>query len=360
MWKYIKFLESVVYKNNPAHLTFFVTARCNAKCKMCFYWKNLNKDTNELSLEEIRKISEKMGRLLWVVFTGGEPYLRNDLPEIVELFCKNCKPKFTTIATNGLLTDKITKATEKILKTCDNSKLRLKISLDGIGKEHDKIRGIENGYEKIMDTYKNLSELKNKYSNFDIGFTVTHSHFNEHNIKDIIDFTINSELFSANMPPSINLVRGCTREDESRLVSLEECKSNMKYLERKLQDRYKRMDLVQKLLIADEYVGKEIALEIIERKVMVIPCYAGVLSIVITETGELHPCEILGKSLGNLRNNNYDPHQILNSEKANLVKKFITNYRCYCTHECNMFVNTLFNFHIYPRIVKKYFEILKN
>ncbi len=354
MQEYIKFANSLINKSQPVHLTFFITARCNAKCKMCFYWKNLNRQANELSLKEIRSISENMGHILWLMLTGGEPFLRSgDLPEIAELFYRNCKPKFITIPTNGLLVDEIEDTTEKILKICKSSDIRIKISLDGVGKENDEIRGVDGGFERAVETYKRLSGLEKKYRNLYTGFTMTLSSFNRQNITGLIDFVTG---FKSSIAPAMNYVRGCTRDDLARSISLEEFECSYKYLMQKLSKKYKEMSLSQKILLASEYTGKEIAVEIAKKGRMVIPCYAGILSIVITEEGEVYPCEILDKSFGNLRDNDYGIRKILNSKKAASLKKFINDKRCHCTHECNMFVNTLFNPRIYPRIAGKYFE----
>ena len=69
----------------PVSLIFFVTSKSNLLCKHCFYWEELNLPKNELSLEEIEKVARSLPNLLTVSLTGGEPYLRPDLPQIVAL-----------------------------------------------------------------------------------------------------------------------------------------------------------------------------------------------------------------------------------------------------------------------------------
>ncbi|WP_370648792.1 radical SAM protein, partial [uncultured Parabacteroides sp.] len=61
----------------------FVTGRCNAKCAMCFYAGEMDKKEKDLTFDEIRKVSETAGEFnrLWI--SGGEPTLREDLPEII-------------------------------------------------------------------------------------------------------------------------------------------------------------------------------------------------------------------------------------------------------------------------------------
>ena len=66
-------------------LIFFVTSRCNSKCRTCFYWEELNQDT-DLSFEEIERLSATMPRFNEIWLSGGEPTLRADLVEILALF----------------------------------------------------------------------------------------------------------------------------------------------------------------------------------------------------------------------------------------------------------------------------------
>src|SRR3989338_1105886 len=99
-------------------LTFFVTTKCNAKCKHCFYWESLNQKIDELSLDEIKKISSTMPEFPVLSISGGEPYLRLDLAEICEVFYNQNKVKEIYIPTNSLLLSNVKKITESMLKKC--------------------------------------------------------------------------------------------------------------------------------------------------------------------------------------------------------------------------------------------------
>ena len=70
----------------PVNLIFFVTSKCNLLCRHCFYWEELNLPKNELSLDEIEKVARSLPNLLSLSLTGGEPYLRPDLPDIAAAF----------------------------------------------------------------------------------------------------------------------------------------------------------------------------------------------------------------------------------------------------------------------------------
>ncbi|NIS73728.1 MAG: radical SAM protein, partial [Deltaproteobacteria bacterium] len=93
-------IDAVFLKGNPLHLTFFLTRRCNARCPFCFYLRSGGKkDPEELSLDEIGTISSSFGKLLWLAFSGGEIFLRNDLADITRVFYENNKPAIILLPT---------------------------------------------------------------------------------------------------------------------------------------------------------------------------------------------------------------------------------------------------------------------
>ena len=116
-----RYLKAAVTRNEIFHLTFFVTGLCNLRCKMCFYLDNIEKarKKDELTLDEIRKISEKLKPFIWLLISGGEPFLRDDIFDICKTFYQNNNVKNITIPTNGLETEKIIEITDK-LERVDN------------------------------------------------------------------------------------------------------------------------------------------------------------------------------------------------------------------------------------------------
>jgi organic radical activating enzyme len=134
MYSPFRHTDSIFRKKRPIHLTFFLTRRCNAKCPFCFYLKaddTIPHHGTELSMDEIEKISGSMGTLLWLAFSGGEIYLRDDLVDISRIFYRNNKPAIMLFPTNGLLPELISERTEQILRQCSNSIIAVKLSMDG-------------------------------------------------------------------------------------------------------------------------------------------------------------------------------------------------------------------------------------
>ena len=95
----IRFLSSFKL-TGPLQLVLFITSKCNCDCTHCFYYKELNK-IEDLSLKELNKVSETVGRLRTLCLTGGEPFLRKDIVEIVKVFFKNTKFQFLQIPVQG-------------------------------------------------------------------------------------------------------------------------------------------------------------------------------------------------------------------------------------------------------------------
>ena len=118
-------------KGLPVSLIFFATSKCNLLCKHCFYWEELNQKKNELTLDEIEKVTQSLPNLLTVSLTGGEPYLRKDLPEIAGLFETNSRVRNIQIPSNGFLVERTVSGAEAVLKRVRKARVSTGVSLDG-------------------------------------------------------------------------------------------------------------------------------------------------------------------------------------------------------------------------------------
>lgn len=139
-----------MYSKEISYLLFNVTARCNAFCDHCWNWERVedagkfNKGQSsrrlELGLDEIQKTSLNFPDLILVNLCGGEPFIREDLPDIARIFCPSKQHQYFTIPSNGFDTDTILKKAERMLKENPHSFFRFGISLDGFPKLHNKLR----------------------------------------------------------------------------------------------------------------------------------------------------------------------------------------------------------------------------
>ncbi|MCD6283649.1 radical SAM protein, partial [bacterium] len=150
-----------------------VTYRCNSRCRMCDIWKKNPGIENELQLSDYYKLPQTLKN---VNISGGEPFLKENLEEIIEAINKTCNFPKIIISTNGLLPEIITEKTRKILKLQKNN-IGIAVSIDGIGENHNRIRGIDNAFDKAIETLVSLKKLKVK--NLKIAFTAGDYNINQ-------------------------------------------------------------------------------------------------------------------------------------------------------------------------------------
>ena len=344
--------------DSPIYVVLFVTENCTAKCFHCLLGEK-EKAKNELTLDEIEKLSKNIGKILFLLLTGGEPFLRDDLPEIAKIFYKNNKVCNLGIPSNGSLTTKVVESAEKILGECRNLDFAIDISIDAVGDEHDRIRGTKGLFEKAVWTYRELSKLEKKYNNFTLNIALTASSFNHDKLIEIYHY-LKEELGVRSI--TYLLTRGSPRDPAAKMVDIENYIKLGEILEKDTMNRH--------LLGYENYFGSDLlnAMKILRQKTIskivkekrkVLPCYAASLSCVITSKGDVYPCELLSKKMGNLRDENYDFKKIWESEEAKDIRKHIKETGCFCTYECFLTNSIIFTPSMFPKMIKEWYRIKK-
>lgn len=342
--------------NYPSYIVFFVTARCNARCKMCFYEENMKKGLgvdNELTLEEYEKISKNIKHINIMGISGGEPFLREDLSEIINVIYKNCSPMVVDLPTNGFFTGKIIKQVENIVKYCKDMVVDLQLSIDAPGDIHNEIRGLKNGFKRVKETYNALLNLKKSYKNLKVKACVVYSHYNQNHINELFG-VLNSD-FSRLDRVVFSVVHGSVSNAEALDFNWD------KYFD--LCDQIRENVTVKKLTdfhsiltIALRMVKNDYLKKILNTKDFYKQCKAGKKVIVVNEIGKVFPCEPLWHSVGDLRQNNYDINTILNSVEMKEFNKMITKERCTCHWGLPISNSLIYKPSYYPAIL---FEVLK-
>jgi radical SAM protein with 4Fe4S-binding SPASM domain len=358
MYSPFRHIGSVFQKTRPIHLTFFLTRRCNAHCPFCFYLKTdkHKKREPELSLNEIEKISASLASLLWLAFSGGEIYLRKDLVEISSIFYRNNRPAVMLFPTNGLLPELIKEQTEQILKQSPKSIIAVKLSMDGLYDEHDALRNTPGSFEKTLDTYHLLKGLLDAYPNFELGINTVFCSENQDRMDSIIDFV---NTLRGVKTHTISLIRGSLAESSFKDVDYRKYHHAIERLENNLKDNTSSIYRFRgaKIKAAQDILQRRlINLTMLDQQRLV-PCYAGRLNLVLSESGNVYPCEILSDSFGNVKDFEYDMRKIVRSDNAKKIIGSITNKKCYCTHECYFMTNILFNPRLYPALAREYIQL---
>jgi MoaA/NifB/PqqE/SkfB family radical SAM enzyme len=338
------------------HLTFFVTRRCNARCPHCFYARERDAEGGppELDLDEIRRVARSMRPLLWVLFSGGEPFLRPDLPAIAEVFHDENRAGFLTVPTNGLAPEAIAEATEEMLRRCPDSVVVVKLSLDGLGADHDAIRRIPGGFEKVLGTHERLAALARRHPRLELGVNTMFCPENQHRLDGLVDLVAGLDQVRAH---TLTMIRGAPGEGVPAGVDLAQYGRVAARVEESWRGRFHRF-AGSRLKAAQDRVQRRLVEATLRERRRLVPCFAGRLGVVLSERGELSACETRRQEpLGNVRDAGYDVAAILRSARARRVLDDVAAGGCHCAHECNLLVNVLFDPMSYPRLAREWVRL---
>ena len=164
------------FKKEKLNGTVIVTYRCNARCSMCNRYKAPSKPEEEISVETIRKLPT----MYFTNVTGGEPFIRADLPEIVRALYE--RSERIVVSTNGFFTERIVALAKEF------PRIGIRISIEGLEETNNEIRGLPDGYRRGYQTLKTLREMGMK----DVGFGMT---VQDRNAPDLVPlYDISNEM----------------------------------------------------------------------------------------------------------------------------------------------------------------------
>jgi radical SAM protein with 4Fe4S-binding SPASM domain len=360
MYSPLRFVPRIFFKRSAVHFTLFVTRRCNARCSFCFYVHGGGQAGDELTVAEVERFAPYIGTLLWLAFSGGEIFLREDLPDLSAVLYRATRPSFMVYPTNGLMPEKIADALGAILKTCTRSSIVVKLSLDGLGAEHDRIRGVPGAFDRVRMSYERLASLADIHPNLELGINTVFMASNQDRMDEVIDFVHGMRGVRTH---TISMVRGEVGNPAEREIDLGLYLRAIERLEREGRAGGSATYGFRgaRLKAAQDIVQRETILRTAHEGRRQIPCYAGDLNIVMTETGDVYPCESFspGMLLGNIRVAGYDLGRIVKGDRMRSLREHIRE-RCFCTHECFTMTNLLFNPLVYRRLLREYWRFGKN
>ncbi len=310
----------------PLNLTISVSYRCNSRCKTCNVWQRPNDD---FTIEEYDKTFASIGRAAyWFTFSGGEPTLRKDLPEMVESAYRHCRPGIINIPTNGIQDKIIPARIERVLQAAPTSDVIVNLSLDGVGEKHDIVRGVKGNFVRAMRTYAGLKALKGRYKNFTLGVHTVISNFNIDEFENIYSF-VRDEL-----QPDSFISEIAEERVELDTVGMGITPPIQKYqpvIER-LQDGIRKAEFngVSRITQAFRDRYYDIVKRTLVEQRQIIPCLAGVASAQIAPNGDVWTCCIRAESVGNLREHDYDFGSTWRTAKADELRRSIKAGECYC------------------------------
>jgi MoaA/NifB/PqqE/SkfB family radical SAM enzyme len=310
----------------PANITVSVSYRCNSRCKTCNVWLLPNDD---LTLMEWDQVFESLGDApYWFTFSGGEPTLRTDLPELVSSAYRHCSPGIINIPTNGIQHKVIPGRIEQVLEAAPKSEVVINLSLDGLGVKHDEIRGVRGNWFHAMKTYTALKELKRRHTHLTLGIHTVISNFNVDSFQELCEY-VQRELKPDSFITEIAEERveldtvglGITPTAERYAVAIDALLQSMR-------DRH--LTGVAEVAQAFRRQYYELVKRTLREHRQVIPCMAGVASAQIAPNGDVWTCCVRAQSVGNLRDHGYDFESVWRTAKADELRRSIKAGECYC------------------------------
>ena len=269
------------------------TYRCNARCHMCNIWDHPSSPQEEMPIENYKKFPN----LKFLNITGGEPFIRQELPEIIDIV----KPKVERIciSTNGYFTDRVVDLAKRY------PDLGFRISLEGLPAANDELRGLKDCFDHGLRTLLTLRRMGVK----DIGFGITVS---DRNAKDLL------ELYELAKGLGLEFASACVHngsyfhKHDNAIEKKEEVSEELRKLVRELFKTKKPKNWFR------AYFNHGL-INYVNGGERLLPCKMGEDIFFCDPFGEIKACNVLEESMGNLKD--FDTFEKLwNTEKAKQVR----------------------------------------
>jgi len=344
--------RGLVNPGSPINLTFSVTNQCQSKCKTCHIWdlynKHPEKRKEELTISEIDKIFMSMGHIYIFNISGGEPFLRDDITQIIEAACKYLTPGIIHIPTNAIAVNRIEKKTKDILDLLKakypHVRLTVKPSMDHIEEKHDAIRGVPGNFKKVMDVFHKLKKLQSEFPQLHVELGTVISKWNVRDIKEISDYIIKLGMDSYRNEIAEQRSE-MYNQDHNITPSARDYEQAIEYFVSNIKTNMKNRSLFNRITNAFRLVYYKLAIQILKTNEQVISCYAGISNAHLSAYGDIWACCTLGynKSMGNLREYDYNFPELWGSDVAKNIRKYIKNKNCACPLANQAYSNILLN-----------------
>ena len=347
-FQYFHYARGIFRPKSLESVFLFVTSTCNSLCRTCFYWDELNKG-HDLTFDQLQRISQTAPAFhkLWI--SGGEPFLRKDLAEIIELFYVNNGMRHVNLPTNGLLPTKMEAVVSQLLERCPDLVIDLNFSLDGLANTHDAIRGVPNNFVKTLATIR-LAEQKwrpIRRVRRNIVSCVT-----TENYRELVE--LGQKMMRDSSPDGhyFEIVRGNPMDPALKRIPREDLSALHRQLmwfhEQYADKLFAHLSQSVRAFARAYYLGNiKLHFDLHEQnhytdKAWPMPCTAGQTTFVIDHDGHFRSCELRSK-LGDLKDYDYDLTAAMQSAAMKKEVADIPGAKCWCTHSCFIHGSTKFS-----------------
>ncbi len=320
----------------PLKAKFFVTHRCDLRCRHCNLWEKKGGPA-ELDTAEYRRIFERNPALRVISFSGGEPSLRPDLAELIILAARTRPgPAVLSVNLNGYASDATVAALREALDHLpDSVRLIASISLDGPAEVHDAIRRQPGAHARALETARRLAAWTGP--GFQVRRNLCISPFNAHGLEPVLR---DARAEGTGLQICFYQVTDHYHHQAEHRALLPGFRDEMRA----------RMAAIRRLAPAPDPIGR-VFLDLAETFYrrpsprQVLPCYSGLAAVSCDPSGEIHPCINFKRSMGQLRECDYRLDRLLASPAAARVRARIADDACpgcwtpneaYTTILCNL------------------------
>jgi MoaA/NifB/PqqE/SkfB family radical SAM enzyme len=332
----------------PDRVTVLLTDQCNLECPHCFISNEEHPRNWEMGLPEYEKFfASSMGQIGQLVVSGGEPLLKENFVEIIQLAEKRGGVTSILICTNGVLPEKLNRKIEVLLKTT-SIVFRIQTSIDGSEETHDQNRGGKGSYRKVFESLTLLKSLEMRYPGrigaLHINTTLSKLNF------DSVDQIIN-DIKGFGFTQTFGFVRSPKEHifnlDDKSLISDYNPVSFNDFLT--VEDMEFALDKINQNLWVDNpdslaYAMNRLTLHSIKEMVKTgkpaTSCRSGRSELIIMPNGEVAKCEML-RGFANLKDFDWNLAKLLSSKICQDF--FEASSRCFCTHDCSVALNIMYD-----------------
>jgi MoaA/NifB/PqqE/SkfB family radical SAM enzyme len=313
-----KYLKLFGLPAAPEALSMEVTHRCIARCMMCNIWKIPAPVADLPSSDWLNLLDRPVFRHLKELdVTGGEPFLRDDLSELMRGVCMlkaSTLPELRSVAitTNGFLTNRVVAEVRVIADEMKKAGLDLVVvfAMDAVGEIHDRIRNVKNGWQRLARTIDGVKAVRRDFGNVIIGLKTTILPVNVNELNRIARFADENGLFTIISPCIITAGR---YDNEDLRKNLEFGQDDVQkmigfYEGQAFQWSYHRRTLLQ--LLKNGGVQK--------------PCSAGFNYFFVRSTGDVYPCPLVKTTIGNFNDEPFEA--LVASRPARLFRRSIGTF----------------------------------